>query len=77
MDNQEYNGHHNFSTWQFNLNITNSESNVNYLRSNKDQLLKLSDKELLNNLVGALEFWDKPDRENIYMAEVRETIKEV
>ena len=77
MDNQEHNGWHNFATWQFNLNIMNSESNYNYLKDNKDQLLKLKDEELLNNIIGALEFWDKPDRENIYLPEIREAIKEV
>jgi hypothetical protein len=77
MDTEKHNGHYNFSTWQFNLNITNSEANVNYLRENKEDLLKLKDSDLLDNLINSLEFWDTPDRENIYVPELRETIKEV
>jgi hypothetical protein len=76
MESKEYNGYYNFATWQFCLNINNSEYNMNYIKENKKELLMMDDEGLLNNLCLSLEFWDKPDMKNIYIPEIRKIIEE-
>lgn len=72
----EYAGWHNFATWQFCLNLGSIENNYNYIKKYKKELLQFDNNMLLDTLINSLDFYDIPDKDNIYMEEVRKYIEE-
>jgi hypothetical protein len=71
------NGWYNCDTWKLSLNINNDENNYNYVKENKNQLIKLKRNELINVLSDNLFFFDSIYYNNVNIKEIKDMIKEL
>ncbi len=72
-----YNGWYNMDTWRLALNLDNDEGNYNYLKDNKNKLLRLKRNDLINNLKNNCYMVDSINYNKVNISEIKELINEL
>jgi hypothetical protein len=72
-----YNGWYNVDTWKLSLNLDNNEGNYNYLKNNKNRLVRLKKLDLINNLKDNCYIVDSINYNKVNISEIKDMIKEL
>jgi hypothetical protein len=72
-----YNGWYNVDTWKLSLNLDNNEGNYNYLKNNKNRLVRLKKLDLINNLKDNCYIVDSINYNKVNISEIKDMIREL